>query len=585
MRNLYVLLFVLGGCAFISGQVKKEVFGKITDEYGPLENVIVSIQGTQESAFSDKEGNYMIQAQEGDILAYELMGKLPMEIKVEDVTRVLNITLRDKVEKLSGVTVSKKLFKSQEQRAMEYDTNPNIIKNAFGYLDKETAGFSMRILDEKDFGPQYTDIGTLLNGRFAGVMAHCNRDTGEVEVSIRTNNTTYGGNTAIYDVDGIIMYSLPCSLIDLSNIKKIGVIRGAGGAGLYGSNVMGGVVVINTKVGTFASVKQENYRNFKKRLDQESLFTGDAVPMDVAQPLPAYMELYLAAQSEAEAIVTYENQLDKYGNSFYFVLDSYSYFRERWDNKKFANSLLEDNWGVFENNPVALKSLAYFHQAYGDFSLAKEIYKEVFLLRPEYVQSYFNMAESYVENQQYNLAAAMYTRFDYLKGEGFLKDEKGDFSTLLDAELNNLLRLKGNDILSSRQRKKLALEEDLDGTRLVFEWADSEAEFELQFVNPENRYFTWDHTLRGNEEIIKDEKTLGYSTKEYRLGKNYQGDWQVNIKYLGNKSLTPTYLKVAVYRNYGTNDQTKETKVFKLSTKNINQHLFKVSNITGVAVN
>ena len=252
---------------------------------------------------------------------------------------------------------------------------------------------------------------------------------------------------------------------------------------------------------------------------------------------------------------------------------------EEWGNKNFASSLLQDNWRVFENNPVALKSLAYFHQAFGDFSRAKEIYKEVFLLRSEYAQSYFNMAESYVENEQYSLAPAMYTRFDYLKEQGFLMDKEGDFSSLMDEEFNNLLGLKGNDLLSTRQRKKLVAEKDLNGTRLVFEWADSEAEFELQFVNPENRFFTWDHTMLGNEGVIKDEKLLGYTTKEYRLGNSYPGDWQVNIKYFGNKSLTPTYLKVAVYRNYGQDDQIKETKVFKLSAKNINQHLFSLLNI------
>jgi hypothetical protein len=62
------------------------------------------------------------------------------------------------------------------------------------------------------------------------------------------------------------------------------------------------------------------------------------------------------------------------------------------------------------------------------------------------------------------------------------------------------------------------------------------------------------------------------------------GMWQVNAKYLGNKRLTPSYLKGTVYNHYGTAAQRKETKVFKLGLKNVNQELFKV-NVSKVLIN
>lgn len=584
MRELLYVLFASVFVNSLVGQNTKEVFGTISDEYEPLENVVVSVNDQNTGTTTDANGKYRIAVEEGDVLRFELLGKLPLEIKVEDVTRILNITLFDDVEKLDEVTVRKRL-KTQEERAMEYATNPNIIKNAFGYLDKETVGYSMRILNESDFGVQYTDVGTLMNGKFAGVMAHCNRDTWEVEVSIRSNNTTYGPNTAIYDVDGVIMNTLPCFLIDPSNIKKIAVIRGMGGAGLYGSNVMGGVVVINTKTGTFANVQKENLHNAKERRNQKNLYNGDALPITAQQGLPKYLERYNKAASEAEAIHIYRDERSKYAASFYFVLDSYIYFRDKWNNAEFAETIIQQNYGVFKDNPIALKSLAYVYQADNEFSIAMDIYKEVFIHRPEYAQSYFNMAESYIENKQFGLAADMFTRYNYLKEKGFLKDDRGDFAQFLDTEFNNLLGLKDNDFLSVKKRKKLVSDKGFKGTRLVFEWADSEAEFQLQLVNPENRFFVWNHSLKDNYGQVKDEKLIGYTTKEYLIGNTYKGDWQVNIKYLGNKSLTPTYLKVAIYHDYGTFSQRKETKVFKLSLKNMNQQLFRISNITGLVSN
>ncbi|UWX56142.1 carboxypeptidase-like regulatory domain-containing protein [Maribacter litopenaei] len=163
MRNLFVFLCVLTSCALATAQEEKEVFGKITDEYGPLENVVVSIEGSQKRAFSDEGGNYRIYAQEGDILLYELMGKLPMEIKVEDVTRVLNVTLRDKVEKLRGVTVTeKRRMKSQEQMSLEYASNPNIVKNSFGFLGQGTCRLLFKDIGRKGYWPPIHKFGNLI---------------------------------------------------------------------------------------------------------------------------------------------------------------------------------------------------------------------------------------------------------------------------------------------------------------------------------------------------------------------------------------------------------------------------------------
>ena len=120
-------------------------------------------------------------------------------------------------------------------------------------------------------------------------------------------------------------------------------------------------------------------------------------------------------------------------------------------------------------------------------------------------------------------------------------------------------------------------EEDFQGTRLVFEWNDSEAEFELQFVNPENQFFTLKHTMADNDEMITREKEYGYSVAEYLIDDSMPGTWKINVNYLGNKSLTPTYLKATVYYNYGTYAQSKEMKVFKLNLKNTPNELFGVS--------
>ena len=587
MKNLVFTLF----CSFLINvglaQNIKEVFGTISDDFGFLENVIVSVNDQDTRTVSDVKGNYRIAVEEGDVLRFEHLGKIPIQIKIEDVTRILNVTLFDDVEKLDGVTVTKKVFKSQKQMAMEYATNSNIVKNSFGYLNKETIGYSLRILDEKDISSNYIDLASLLNGRFAGVRARCGNNNlgGELQVFLRNGYTTFSGNNSVvFDIDGILWDKLECSTIDPSNIKRIAIISSLAGSSIYGTRGRGGVVVINTKTGTFASVQKENLQRAKEQ-NQKSIYTGDAIPINAQQGMPRYLGRFHQSVTEAEALTIYADEHDKYAASFYFVLDSYAYFKKKWNNDEFADSIIKENYGLFESNPIALKSLAYMYQAHMEYDKAKDIYKEVFIQRPEYAQSYYDLAENYIENKEYARAATIFTRYDYLNQQGFLNDDRGDFSQFMDMEMNNLLGLEENDFLSSKEQRNLISEERFKGTRIIFEWADSEAEFELQMVNPENRFFVWNHSLKDNYEQINDEKSIGYSTKEYLIGNSYKGDWQVNIKYFGNKSLTPTYLKVAIYHDYGTISQRKETKVFKLALKNVNQQLFTVSNISGLVSN
>ena len=117
-----------------------------------------------------------------------------------------------------------------------------------------------------------------------------------------------------------------------------------------------------------------------------------------------------------------------YGGSFYYVLDAYDYFSNRWNNKDFADEVINDNSAILKDNPIALKALAYIYQAEGRSEEANELYKEIFTLRPNYAQSYMDMANSYRELGEYQKAAAIYARYGYLLEESFLRAE-GDLGT------------------------------------------------------------------------------------------------------------------------------------------------------------
>ena len=96
--------------------------------------------------------------------------------------------------------------------------------------------------------------------------------------------------------------------------------------------------------------------------------------------------------------------------------------------------------------------------------------------------------------------------------------------------------------------------------RLVFEWNTPRADFELQFVNPQNRFFKWEHSTLSNPERIEDEISNGYSSEEFEFYGDVKGKWVFNATFLGrsgNNKKESFILKCSIYENFGAPDQTK----------------------------
>lgn len=574
---------------FTATHGQQTIHGRITQAGAPLPDVHVTNLATGVHIGSDKEGMYRIKASPKEELRFTYVGMDTVSVIVEDITRILNIKMNLRVEELEEVTVSKTILKGQKELELEYDSNPNIIKSAYGYLNKETSSYSLRIIaeDEFEYAPNLTAV---INGRFAGVTAFCDPFTDELKVYMRSSMSipdtktilaqslsltkkapmsTYGGGGAIYDVDGVIMYSVPCSVV-WGSIRRIAFISSLAGVTRYGSLGKGGVVVINTKNGTHTPKEANGAPYDRARLRNNYLTEEVAEVEGQGASLPSYLKELRDSGSIQAAKTIFENNKATYAHHPFFYLDSYRHFYETEKEKTYAEGILDTYMALAGNNPVLLKAMAYILEAQGRQEKAHSVYKQVYKLRPEYAQSFIDMANSYRDLDKPESAASLYARHSYLLDKGLLPKDSLELSPLMEREVDNLFALD-NGSLKIQKRKKT---DDENNTRLVFEWNDSEAEFNLQFVNPGNQYFEWKHTQEEMPDRIRSEKELGYSMADFLLDEELLGNWKINATYHGNKQLTPTYLKVTVYRNYGSRLQSKEVHVFKLATKGINQHLF-----------
>ncbi len=584
MKKIVFILCFLCAVMILKAQEKQvTIKGEVSAMDAALVNAEITSQKTGETVKTDSSGKYELRTTAGDMVTFSYPGLSDMEIIVEDVSSVLNVKLNSAVNVLDEVVVEKTKIKSQAQLRQEYNSNKNLINTAFGILDKEITNFSVRIIDKSQLLYGNFDLASLIQFRFAGVRVERLGES-PFRPKIYLRGSSMGMFPAIYDVDGLILNEYP-DFIMVENIERVAILSGLGLVTKYGGAANGGVVVINTKgANTYRDPRTGG--PYDQALLRNNVYEGNALSKEQAgKNLPVYLQELYASPSERKAMEVYKDQAEMYRSSVYYFLDAFGYFAAKWGNAQFADQIIEDHWHLFQENPVGLKALAYLYQTMGDDQKAHELYKEIFILRPHYAQSYRDLALSYRQIGDIRKAAAMYARYDYLVKEGFIRAEDRDFTPLMEREFSNLLELHGREFRGADRRKSRSLNSDFEGTRLVFEWNDSEAEFQLQFVNPQNKYFNWEHSLLADADRIRDEKLKGYSCEEYLIDGNLPGTWQINLKYLGNKSLTPSFIKATIYHNYGTSSQRAEVKVFKLQLKDVNQELFTVQNNTNLTSN
>jgi hypothetical protein len=98
----------------------------------------------------------------------------------------------------------------------------------------------------------------------------------------------------------------------------------------------------------------------------------------------------------------------------------------------------------------------------------------------------------------------------------------------------------------------------------------------FNFENPSRRFLKWLH-IKNNAVRIQDELRNGYNQEEFEI--EDEGEWIINIKYLGNR--TPgnnhsTFLKYSIQYNFGKPSQRIEERIVRLSKKGDEQLLTKL---------
>ena len=213
---LFFIFLFIGISAF--GQQKITVTGSVSCKDGAILGATIKVKNSKVNTVSDMNGDYSINASDGDVLIFSFLGYKTVEQIVKS-DRV-NVKLNENVNAINEVVVTAIGIKQDKMK--------------LGYA---TQSISTEALDQ----PGTLNVGNAMSGMVAGLTV--DNPTGLFQAP----SFTLRGKTPLIVVDGI---PIETDLFDVSpaNIESINVLKGTAAAALYGSRGKDGAIMITTKL-------------------------------------------------------------------------------------------------------------------------------------------------------------------------------------------------------------------------------------------------------------------------------------------------------------------------------------------------
>jgi len=540
-KNILILLLLTPFICFSQNEnnVKfKTISGFVSSENELLSNVKVFVAQTNRFAITNSKGFFELAAKTGEILSFNYFGFKKTIILIEDVTAILNVKMNlknnvpqlkeNKVLKLGGRTIGANI------------SNFEVLQIDGKELNKKAATLTAAILQKV---PEF----------FA------KRNNYNENIIYLRGAELYG--PVIWKIDGIV-YDIPIPIY-LFEVKDISILN---------YKTRGCIIEVNTTI-DYAKLKDFNYENHF--FTAEDYYQNDAILYKKNKIKKAvYLNEYHKRANSEEVLNTYLQQYSTYKNETNYHFNIINYFQEKYKKQNNILKVLSDYEYFSRNNPEDLKAIAYKYQERNETKKAVSIYKKIIALRPEYLQSYRDLANTFLEQKEHRNAWLVY---NYYLNKGF-KISENDLGEIIASEI---ISNYNNDRQDVRFKQKIKIKNPSKNiksdVRLVFEWNTSEAEFILEFVNPNRQIYTIENSINKNNDLILDQKRKGYTSKEIFIDTLGKGNWKVNATYLGNKQYKPTVFKITSYYNWGRPNQSKKINVFEFTLQNVKMQLLKLN--------
>lgn len=242
-RFLDVFCFLIFFFSMVgTAQAQSTIKGVVKDEMGmPIPGANILLKGTQSTASTDLDGNYVINIESGkNILSFSFIGYKTKEVTIGSQT-VVNVSLDPATSELTEVVVI-----------------------GYGTQRKEAVTGSVASIGGKELNEvAAVNVTQALQGRLPGVeLAQTSTKPGAaMQIRIRGTRSLTGSNDPLIVLDGIPFAG---SIGDISpvDIKSVDILKDASATAIYGSRGANGVILISTNKGRKNQKAKFSYNGF-----------------------------------------------------------------------------------------------------------------------------------------------------------------------------------------------------------------------------------------------------------------------------------------------------------------------------------
>lgn len=232
-------------CSISTLFAQQTVTGKVTAANESLPGVTITVVGTNRATQSNSNGNFTIQANNGEKLRFSIIGYFSKEVTVTGPT--LNVTLEEDASGIDEVVVTAMGIKRE--------------KKSLGYSFQDIKGEALVEARENN-------IANALTGKVAGlqIVKGSSGPASSSKIVLRGFTSLTGDNQPLIVVDGVPMENFAGAnnndfwnpSADMGNgigdlnpedIESMSVLKGGAASALYGSRALNGVILITTKSG------------------------------------------------------------------------------------------------------------------------------------------------------------------------------------------------------------------------------------------------------------------------------------------------------------------------------------------------
>ncbi|MBQ9678591.1 MAG: TonB-dependent receptor [Prevotella sp.] len=227
LQKPLVFLFLL--CLFPLGAMAQSIVkGTVNDETGePIIGATVKVQGTNEGAITDFNGQFSVNAASNATLNISYVGYVSQQVSVGGRNNI-SVTLKEDTNTLNDVVVI-----------------------GYGTMKKSDISGSVATINKEQMERKIpVNIAQALQGAAAGVMV-TNQDGApgsKSAIRIRGIGTINGDAQPLYVVDGVQVGN-NADFVNPSDIENIEILKDASASAIYGSAGANGVIMITTKHG------------------------------------------------------------------------------------------------------------------------------------------------------------------------------------------------------------------------------------------------------------------------------------------------------------------------------------------------